>query len=314
MTSIVSAISGHFSRALVFGTLVPSVMFTIIGWLVIESWLPATLSGPAWIQQLGSEWRAALLAFVAALVSALLWSCNVPLTRLYEGYSWKDSWIGKRRTAHHRKACEAYLVRWTGLRTLRYALENWPPVAGPSPTQQQQDDLADEHSRIGRELYAGFPLPPGRVLPTRLGNVIRAFESYPEHQYRISAIPMWPRLVAVIDKDYASALADQRASFDFMLNATTLCAVCAAALIVVGLVFPLPFVHAAWLVTWIAEIGGFLIAACVFYECLADGERRRRSAGACVGAGVRRASDARAPRRSTPVMTGIFEGPAGPCP
>ncbi len=268
MTSIVSAISGHFSRGLVFGTLMPVLTFTVIGGLVLGSWLPRIPGSVNSLQQLGPEWQAAAFVLVTVVLTGLLWNCNVPLTRLYEGYSWEKSWMGKKRASRYRAECEAWLARWTGFRTLQYALNDWSPVTAGivASTEAQRDAINAGMSDIGRDLHLRYPLPPDLVLPTRLGNVIRSFETYPQQQYEMSAIPLWPRLIAVIDKDYATAIEDQRTSFDFMLNCSALCAMCAALLLVFGLAVPLPFARASWLLLWIVEIIAFVSASFLFYE------------------------------------------------
>lgn len=67
-----------------------------------------------------------------------------------------------------------------------------------------------------------FPRREDLVLPTRFGNVIRAFESYPERVYGADSIPIWPRLQAVLPKDFAGMIADARAQVDFFVNLVVL--------------------------------------------------------------------------------------------
>jgi uncharacterized repeat protein (TIGR01451 family) len=97
--------------------------------------------------------------------------------------------------------------------------------------------LLDERNRVRRDLPRLFPDKPGLVLPTRLGNVVRAFERYPTVQYEIDAIYFWPRLVAVIPGDYATAIDAERTSFVFLLTVSFLCAVLALATVLAGLLY-----------------------------------------------------------------------------
>ena len=62
--------------------------------------------------------------------------------------------------------------------------------------------------------------PPKKdnVLPTKLGNVIRAFEYHSHILYRIDPISSWPRLVAVIPKSYQEQIGEAQSTFSFMLN------------------------------------------------------------------------------------------------
>ena len=264
MTSLLSAISGHFNRSLIFGTVVPVLMFVTIGARLLEWWLPFD---PPWriLAVYGVEWQAAAAFLVVALTSGVLHSVNVPLTRLYEGYPWEKSFVGRRRAARYRREHRMLSARWRGYRTVRYALEDPAVAQTTGATVAAVADLSTQHSRIGRELMERFPTD-ALILPTRLGNAIRAFEIYPQQQYGISAITMWPRLIAVIDKEYAAAIAEQKASFDFMLNSSALALICAAMLAVLGVVFPLPFASTAWLVQWVLQIAALSALGYWFYE------------------------------------------------
>jgi hypothetical protein len=77
----------------------------------------------------------------------------------------------------------------------------------------------------GRRLNEEFPIERTSVLPTRLGNVIRSFEDYPERQYGMDGVTLWPRLVAKINKDHATVIEDAKITFDFLLNSAVLSAV-----------------------------------------------------------------------------------------
>jgi hypothetical protein len=110
-------------------------------------------------------------------------------------------------------------------------------------------------------LRAAYPINATEVLPTRLGNVVRSFEEYPRWQDGMSAIPLWPRLVAVIDKEYDARIEDAKSSLDFMLNCSLLSALLAGILAVTGLLAP-GRVH---LGEWLAQVVVLGTAAYVFY-------------------------------------------------
>lgn len=58
----------------------------------------------------------------------------------------------------------------------------------------------------------------GRLLPTRVGNAIRAFEDYSSVMYGFDAIAGWPRLLTVIPDEYVALVDDAKAQTDFWLN------------------------------------------------------------------------------------------------
>jgi len=62
-----------------------------------------------------------------------------------------------------------------------------------------------------------FPKPE-YILPTRFGNVIRAFETYPNRIYGVDGITVWTRLIGVVPASYAEVLNAARAEVTFWVN------------------------------------------------------------------------------------------------
>lgn len=144
-----------------------------------------------------------LCVWVGAILLMLL---NHLLYRMAEGYTGPMSWLGERRSTQWRQA----------LLDRREQLVKLEESAAAS---------ADEKIAAGKEidqfdirLANHFPQEAFTTLPTRFGNVIRAFEGYAPTVYGIDSIAAWPRLTAVMSKEYASATADARAEVDFFLN------------------------------------------------------------------------------------------------
>ena len=55
-------------------------------------------------------------------------------------------------------------------------------------------------------------------MPTRLGNILRACEHYPNYMFGIEPITTWYRLVAVIPEAYRNQLEHAEAATQFFLN------------------------------------------------------------------------------------------------
>jgi len=75
---------------------------------------------------------------------------------------------------------------------------------------------------VSKRLADRFPDEEHWLLPTALGNTIRAFEVYPRVMYGLEAIQGWNRLLAVMSKEYRETVDSAKAQFDFWLNATVL--------------------------------------------------------------------------------------------
>lgn len=223
MTGLLSAISGQFTKSLILGALFPAAVFVLLWLVFVAPLLPPgfILSAPPALE---ADWSVLSITFVTLVLTGLLYNLDTPIIKLYEGYPWKDSWLG-------RKLCEVQRARRNTLvqrKDVLFELTDNKSVV-------EYERLERERSEIRLELPRSFPDRPDLVLPTRLGNIIRAFERYPSIQYGVEAITVWPRLVAVIPPGYSSALADARTTLTFLLNLSLLSALLAVATMAAGL-------------------------------------------------------------------------------
>jgi len=249
MTALLSAISGQFTKALILGALFPAAVFVFLWLVFVAPMFPPefALSAP---QILGTEWNGLSVTFFTLVLTGILYNLDVPLIQFYEGYPWQNSLLGKWRT----KVQQAR--RATVLRRANVLFE-----LVSDPETVEYDRLTTVRSDAWSELTLGFPDSDDLVLPTRLGNTLRAFERYPSVQYGIDAIYFWPRLIAVIPESYAAALGDARTSLVFLLDLSFLTAVLAVATAAAGLVYlpPGPFTHV------VLPAAGFAIASAWLY-------------------------------------------------
>jgi len=79
-------------------------------------------------------------------------------------------------------------------------------------------DMLLEITRLQHIANNFFPPEPEYVLPTRLGNAIRAFEYYANERYGIDPITLWSRLLSVIPEEFLNIIKDTIASFNFLIN------------------------------------------------------------------------------------------------
>jgi hypothetical protein len=155
------------------------------------------------------------VTIVVMVLSVMLYNMNTQIVRLYEGYPWKDAWIAKpflRR--RKRQFSEAERTRQR-INTLRREVR----LAGINADLNAARDAEGQLARLMNNYY---PDRIDLVLPTRLGNVIRAFETYTTRQYGMPAINLWPRLQAVVDGNLAQSIDGAKTSFDFMIHSAFL--------------------------------------------------------------------------------------------
>ena len=80
------------------------------------------------------------------------------------------------------------------------------------------NELRSQRAGLLRTRAEQFPPGIARLLPTKFGNALRAFEDYPTSIYGIDSIVVWVRLLAVIPKDYRELVDSARAQTDFWTN------------------------------------------------------------------------------------------------
>jgi hypothetical protein len=233
-SSAFSTVTGLLDRLFVLGLLLPVLAFwagvgaltaTAYGWSQVDSW---------WQHLDTSRHIALILATVAGLVfmATVIGTQVVPITRMLEGYwsrSWADKTIG--RLGRH--------------------------LQGKRRTRLHKDT-----SSMGylREYLAFAPAEFGPVMPTRLGNALRAAESYPGdgERWGLDAVFWWPRLYLILPDSTRDHVDEARASMDQLILISVLSAAFATVAIGFGIAGLTPAV-------WVSCAIGALILARLSY-------------------------------------------------
>ncbi len=260
MTSILSTISANFAKSLILGALAPVVVFLALVLVLVRPLLPVDWTVFRPLASLDTAWEATVFLLVATVLSLLLYNLNIPIIRLYEGYPWKEWGIGQRWCSHFKGRLEDLQARRDDMRTLLDTLPKEPEYKSHRTGAQHHLD------KLSEQLNTEWPPRASAVLPTRLGNVIRSFETYPGQQYGMEAITLWPRLVAKIDKDYAPSIDDAKTAFDFMLNGSILSVLLTVLTVSAGVIFGTPAASAPLTVRWILQSVAFALLAYFLYR------------------------------------------------
>lgn len=271
MGGLFSTLSKQLLSSLVLTAGLPAVAFVAGFQAFVAPYLPGEwhlLEAP---EALEAEWKTAFAALAVLVAAAALTALNGPLIRLYEGYPLLGSWIGGRmRERHWRRAREAE-VWWQGARAVLRGADRVDPKPVAAVDKEAGAALGALWQRVGQTLPRLYPRSgrspgTGRALPTRLGNVIRAFEDYPSDKYGIYGVTLWPRLAATMEESYAKRIQDAKQPFDLMLNGSFASFALAALTLVAGLAWPARRGHdlAAWSV-WLAVVAGLVALGWVCY-------------------------------------------------
>lgn len=226
---------GILDRRFVLAWLFPTCLAGLIG-LVLFS-LPTGINAvwQGWLNQPALAQTSQLVGglLLLLLLAYLLQAFSHPLVQLYEGYwpHWLRQWLAR----GPRKA--------------------WERLNAQIKTNRDQAAVY-----WGRRYYE-YPSEAKLILPTRLGNRLRAAESYPGRAYGIDAVFWWPRLMPLLPQVLLEGIADALTPFLALLNLATLLVVVSAA----GAAYLWWSQAYHWLLPLGVLIGGVLLA-CLSYE------------------------------------------------
>lgn len=200
-------------------------------------------------QQLGqiTVEQVALVAGLIAILAVIVQPLQFQLLQLFEGY-WNPSWpyvptLLKRGVERHRRR--------------RRLLE---AVYLPDPEQRVGSD-----TEITSALWQLRHLYPSaeRVLPTRLGNVLRASEDRAGSRYGLESIVVWPRLYPLLPDRMLGILTEQRNRLDLSVRMCAVLVLVAAAEVFMLMADPVRLIENA---TWLTVPAVTLLMAALSYR------------------------------------------------
>jgi hypothetical protein len=143
-----------------------------------------------------------LALFILVLSSVLMQAIRFPILRLLEGYwPWPLNFLGLKIVALKKPS---FKKRNAELRNLMKILESEGKLdAGQREKLNRLDFLVHWQ-----------PVQSEDLLPTDLGNILRAREYSPERKYGLDAIVCWPRLWPLLPENIRMDLAKARSALD----------------------------------------------------------------------------------------------------
>jgi hypothetical protein len=212
LNAFLQKIEGLFDRRFaqaywlpVFAAAISALFIWAWGYGLTETWEAWQSLGTAQNPQLGDYARLWLLFAALAAITVLaylLQALTRPMVQLYEGY-W-PTWLRRWATRPSAK-------RWQKLRTRR--------------TQTVDDGNLTQYAALQDRLHHEYPPAESALLPTRLGNVLRAAEAYGGTAYGMDAVFWWPRLWACIPAPVQAEIQASLTPMLALLNLSTLFAV-----------------------------------------------------------------------------------------
>ncbi|MBW4475139.1 MAG: hypothetical protein KME45_32880 [Stenomitos rutilans HA7619-LM2] len=207
-TKLLESLGGKLAEQWVANLLTPAFVFWLGGlaaWIQKFGWHPLE----QWFTQLVEPLQIAILfvGLLVVLVTAFaIQKLDLTVLRFFEGY-W-STWMNPLRRwllKQQRKKLVRLDQRWQALAIKRDQL------------RQAQQDLTledlDELLAIDWQLRQA-PSQPERLMPTKLGNLLRAAETRPTEKYGLDAIICWSRLWLVLPDTIKKELQEARADLN----------------------------------------------------------------------------------------------------
>lgn len=134
------------------------------------------------------------LALAVWGLAVFLLGINYQLTRMLEGYGTLNP---------------ARLLAWYSKMIFRRRAK----------AMSDNDDARNtDYSEAAIDFAAKFPESEDLLLPTRVGNILRAAERYPQIIYNMEPMQIWMRLQSVAPATHLAMVDDAKAALDFWIN------------------------------------------------------------------------------------------------
>ncbi|MCW2306111.1 hypothetical protein [Rhodobium gokarnense] len=194
-------------KAFIIGFLLPSVLFAVALTTIFSDVPEVAAAAKAMAQEKALE-NFVYLAVAVWLFAVLLSLVNTILFKILEGYTLPFAAPLEKRAKARFDALKARI------KTLGDA---WIAAGDTYPPDKQKD-----YDDALFEFVTTFPSDRDKVLPTRFGNAIRAFEDYPRQVYSADSIPLWIHLCTVMPDDFLKSVEDNKTQVSAALNLTFL--------------------------------------------------------------------------------------------
>ncbi|MGI0493698.1 hypothetical protein ACN4EG_18100 [Alkalinema pantanalense CENA528] len=203
-TKFLEGIGNKLIEQWVANLLTPAFIFWLGGFMAAMQkfgWQPLQ----QWFTQLVEPLQLAVLFASLLLVATSAFAIqrfDLVILRWFEGYwpRWMNpikQWLLTRQ----QRSLQRLDQRWQELAIKR------------DQTGQLTAEETDEFVQIDWQLRQ-FPAQPDRVMPTKLGNLLRAAESHPSNKYGLDAIICWPRLWLVLPDGVKKELQEARSDLN----------------------------------------------------------------------------------------------------
>lgn len=247
-------VTGVFSRYFIVGFFLPTFFSLAFLKIVLsKAWLPQAVepdSGGAFL----------VLGGLALLVGLVLLGLRDPIVYLMSGYLLirdDGSWLYRPIRAAGEWMRRRLLKDFTALQ-----------IQARPTSSVETDSECRRRRRAEWQFDLRFPNSPEKVLPTRLGNTIRAWEDHARKRWSLETVVVWPRINTFLSEQESKLHADAETDVAFFLN-SALALTVAGGVMILDAAIEHP--HPLWL-AWIYVLP--FVLAYLFYRAAVEAAQR----------------------------------------
>ena len=206
----------EIGRSYIVSSFLPSALFLSLASILFRGFIPrAVLSGIQDENNLfGKEWIWGLI--ITFWIAFYLFSSVDWTVKLFEGYYFPEGW---------QSALRELFRFFRFVPASKYYREFNHIKSKKRPSAKDVKRIPDLRLQALTEMQAleiQSPLDEDNLMPTRLGNVLRASEIYAHERYDIEGITIWPRLFQILPSQFVKNLEEKNNHLLFLLNSSLL--------------------------------------------------------------------------------------------
>ena len=214
----------EIGRSYIVSAFLPAAIFLLLGFFLFRGFVPKDVSDQLLNSKSFINFEWIILSLLIFWSAFYLYSANDITVKIFEGYlfpKWLANFFIRQQ---EKKWDEKNLPHYN-----KWKKENAKMMkkieGGKYVTEQEMEQDVRNLLRAHEELAdfgLGSPLDKEHLMPTRLGNVLRASEMYAYERYAIEEIAIWPRLVPVLPIELIGHIDEKNNHFMFLINSAFL--------------------------------------------------------------------------------------------
>jgi hypothetical protein len=230
----VNAIQGYLEKLggnFMIAAFVPSLAFVTACMIAFSPLVPPAFVERVRIALSPLDDNGLIILLVAIVMGFTLTSLNTYVYKLFEGYVLLNIF----RPLQQLEITRARKIR-NGRDRLNKKIEHlekwqqdWVTAKMPIYHEERLNRLNErikllknKRDSLATEYDLKYPPLDSMILPTRLGNILRAAEVYSQDRYHADSVVLWPRMVWAIDKEYMGHVDAANDQCSFLLNSALL--------------------------------------------------------------------------------------------